>query len=163
MFRSMSPVAISAALLFLACSDRPQPAGTASVGTAIDTSAVAGEIRRLSETHAKAAVDRDTTVVGSIYADDVRYLPADGEEMRGKPREIWHEVLRMPEIKISYQPTAISVATSGDLAVERGTIKIATKGKATEQGHYIYVWQPRGGEWKVTDYMWSTRPSKDSR
>ena len=111
----------------------------------------------------KAAVARDTTVVGSIYADDVRYLPADGEEMRAKPREIWHEVLRMPEIKISYQPTAISIATSGDLAVERGTIDIATKGKATEQGHYIYVWQPRGGEWKVTDYMWSTRPPKAGR
>src|SRR5687767_14217765 len=131
MFRSISPVAASAALLVLACSDRPQPAATAGVGTAIDTSTVADEIRRLTEAHAKAAMARDTTVVGSIYADDVRYLPADREEMRGKPREIWREVLRMPEFKITYQPTAVSVATSGDLAVERGTIDVATKGKAT--------------------------------
>jgi ketosteroid isomerase-like protein len=163
MFRSMSPVATSAALLLLACGDRPQPAATAGVGPAIDTSAVAGEIRRLSEAHAKAAVARDTTMVGSIYADDVRYLPADGEEGRGKPQEIWREAVRTPDAKITYEPTDISVATSGDLAVERGTIAVAIKGKATDKGHYIYVWQPREGEWKVTDYMWSTRPPEAGR
>ena len=126
----------------------------------VNVDSIGSEIRRLSEAHAKAAVEKDTDGVGGIFADDALYMPADDDGVKGGLRDIWRGAMGVKGLTIGYTPQNIKVAEAGDLAVERGTIANTMNGKPLEVGHYIYVWQPQGGEWKVTDYMWSTRPVK---
>ena len=51
-----------------------------------------------------------------------------------------------------FVPEQIIVSTSGDLALDRGTYKLAVAPKGTAQtdtGKYVVVWRKVGGEWKA--------------
>lgn len=48
---------------------------TSATDATVNTVTIASEIRRLSEAHAKSAMDKDTARVGTIFAEDARYLP----------------------------------------------------------------------------------------
>uniref|UniRef100_A0A914UM71 DUF4440 domain-containing protein n=1 Tax=Plectus sambesii TaxID=2011161 RepID=A0A914UM71_9BILA len=47
--------------------------------------------------------------------------------------------------------TCVSVALSGDLAVERGTASV-TLPEGEKKGYYLCVWRNEGGKWKVFNY-----------
>jgi ketosteroid isomerase-like protein len=159
--RAFLTTVIAIAVLTVSCEDAregaPGSEQKAAEANEVNTDSIASEIRRRSEAHAKAAVAKDTAGVGTIFAEDVRYLPNDGDASTGGLRDIWREVKKVKGVTIAYTPTDITVAKAGDLAVERGAIKVTQDGKLAQVGHYIYVWQPRADDWKVTDYMWATR------
>jgi ketosteroid isomerase-like protein len=111
---------------------------TSAMNPTVNTDSIASEIRRLSEARAKSAIDKDTATVGTIFADDARYLPNDGDASTGGIRDIWRGVMKVKDVTIAYTPKDITVAKGGDLAVERGAIKVTERGKPVEVGHYIY-------------------------
>lgn len=156
-------VALGAGLVVacLACTreqeGRSPSQGPSATKPIINTDSIESEIRRLSEAHAKSTVDKDIATVGVIFAGDARYIPNDGDVSTGGIRDIWRDVVKIRDLTITYTPKDITVAKAGDLAVERGAITVTEKAKPVEVGHYMYVWQPRAGEWRVTDYMWATR------
>ena len=54
--------------------------------------------------------------------------------------------------RITFATTDVQVASSGDLAYERGTYKFVTngpKGHTEDVGKYVTVWKRIGGQWKV--------------
>ena len=145
---------------------RPHRSGTATAGgAAADTAAIAREIRRLSEAHAKAAAEKDTAKVGTIYDTDVLYLPQNDSSDHGAVavRALWVGALKVPGLIINYEPQKITVSAAGDVAIERGNITGTMNGRPDWVGHYLYVWQKRGGQWRVTDYIWNTHPAAKKR
>jgi ketosteroid isomerase-like protein len=64
----------------------------------------------------------------------------------------------MPNATISWATEKVTVAASGDLALETGTWTFANEG-AQDTGKYITVWQKVSGEWKaIADMGVSTMP-----
>jgi ketosteroid isomerase-like protein len=71
-------------------------------------------------------------------------------------RATWAEFLGLPGISISWRPTTVTVASSGDLATEVGTYELAfdgPSGRVNDTGSYTTVWQKVGGEWVVVNDM----------
>jgi uncharacterized protein (TIGR02246 family) len=124
-----------------------------------DRAAEERAIRALGEQHAQAVASKDTAHVGDIYTEDVVYLPADGAPEHGRDavRAAWTRGLNVPSLVIRYTPEVIEVAEAGDLAYERGLVKITQKNKPMYEGNYVYIWKKRDGQWHVPVYTWNTR------
>jgi ketosteroid isomerase-like protein len=69
--------------------------------------------------------------------------------------------MSLPGFALSFAPTKIEVAKSGDLAYDLGTFELKTndtQGNAVNQiGKYVVVWKKQSNkEWKVILDMFST-------
>ncbi len=77
-------------------------------------------------------------------------------------RQGWQETLALPNLSVSWQPTSISVAASGDVATEIGTYNLSfdgPQGRVTDTGHYTTVWHKVDGTWYVaSDMATSSQP-----
>ena len=142
---------------------RTQADSSAAAPEAADVQAEERAIRALRDAQERAVAAKDTAGVLSVYADDVVYLPGGGPPGEGSDavRALWVNGLSAP-VTIAYTPTALDVTRSGDLAVERGTVKITRGGRAEEQGNYVYVWKKRAGRWQVTLWSFATQDVKGS-
>jgi ketosteroid isomerase-like protein len=71
-----------------------------------------------------------------------------------------------PGFDLTFTPEQIIVSSSGDMALDRGTFKLAVAPKGTpmsDTGKYVVVWRKTGGEWKaVADIFNSDLPAKAS-
>lgn len=57
-----------------------------------------------------------------------------------------------PKGTSSWTTSSITVATSGDMAIQQGqytTAGLGAKGDGEEKGHFLTVWKLDGGQWKV--------------
>jgi uncharacterized protein (TIGR02246 family) len=103
--------------------------------------------------HAAGTKDLDKTV--SVYADDASMLPSNAPIANGKEaiRGVWSQLMSLPGFSISFAPTKIVVAKSGDLAYEIGTFQLGlndAQGKPSAVvGKYVVNWQKRAGQWKA--------------
>ncbi|HXO05161.1 MAG TPA: SgcJ/EcaC family oxidoreductase [Candidatus Sulfotelmatobacter sp.] len=113
-------------------------------------------IRAASTAWSQAAQAKDLDKAVSFYADDAIEFVDKGPLAKGKEniRESWKKLLALPGPGLSFAPTAIAIAKSGDMAYEYGLYDIITtdkNGKTNdEKGKYVTVWKKQAdGSWKV--------------
>lgn len=120
-------------------------------------------IRKLDKDWSAAAGSKDVAKTVSFYADDASALPFNAPIATGKDQiqQLWAHLTSLPGFALSFAPTKIEVAKSGDLAYDLGTFELKTndaQGNATTQvGKYVVVWKKQSDkQWKVIVDMFST-------
>jgi len=156
MTKSLLLLSVTAVLL-PACQAGTKPAenttevtSTASVDTAADEKAIRGQVDHWLQL-VKA---KDASAIASLYTEDGAVMPPNGPIGKGHAaiQKTWTSLMAIPGFDLSFAPEQIVVSTSGDLALDRGTYKLAVAPKGTAQtdtGKYVVVWRKVGGEWKA--------------
>jgi uncharacterized protein (TIGR02246 family) len=147
----------AAALLLPACQAGEKPAnntveanGPATVDTGADEQAIRGQVDRWLQL-VKA---KDAAAIATLYAEDGAVMPPNGPIGKGHAaiQKTWASMMQTPGFDLTFVPEQIIVSSSGDMALDRGTYKlaIAPGGKPqTDTGKYVVVWRKIGGEWKA--------------
>jgi uncharacterized protein (TIGR02246 family) len=146
-----------AALLLPACeaskkraSDVTEMNGSTAVDTGADEKAIRGQVDHWLQL-VKA---KDAAAIASLYTEDGAVMPPNGPIGKGHDaiEKTWASMMRTPGFDLTFIPEQIVVSASGDMALDRGTYKlaIAPKGKAeSDAGKYVVVWRKVAGEWKA--------------
>ena len=147
----------AAALLLPACQAGEKPAnntveanGPATVDTGADEQAIRGQVDRWLQL-VKA---KDAAAIAELYAEDGAVMPPGAPIGKGRAaiQKTWASMMQTPGFDLTFVPEQIIVSSSGDMALDRGTYKlaIAPGGKPqTDTGKYVVVWRKIGGEWKA--------------
>src|ERR1043166_9033250 len=111
----------------------------------------------------KAAESRDVDKLVSFYADDAVVLPAHAAIATNKDaiRKIFQRLLSIPGVALSWKPTKVTAAGSGDLAYSSGTYEMSapddTGKPSNDHGKYAAIWKKQAdGSWKVALDIWNT-------
>jgi ketosteroid isomerase-like protein len=123
-------------------------------------------IRQTDADWAKTANSRNVDATVAFYSDDATVLPPNAPVANDKRtiRDMWAALLGPDLVSISWQPTKVEVAKSGDLGYLTGTyamtVKDAKGSPATENGKMVEVWKKQtDGKWKcVADIFNSDMP-----
>ena len=120
-------------------------------------------IRKLDKEWSAAAQSKDVDKTVSFYADDASALPFNAPIATGKEaiRQVWAHLTLLPGFALTFGPTKIEVAKSGDLAYDVGTFELKSNDAQgnvnTEVGKYVVVWKKQPDkQWKVVIDMFST-------
>lgn len=158
MERRQGNTAIIAAFLLLAlgCNRTPQqPASTQPADEAA--------VRQTDENWSKAAQSKKVDDWVAFYSDDAVLLPPNDKKASGKEdvRKYIGELLMLPGLTLSWEPSKVEVARSGDLAYTQGSYRMAfpdRHGKpTTDQGKTLEIWKKQAdGTWKCVADMWSS-------
>ena len=144
-----SPIALLG-LVVAACAS---PAPTPAPGP--DLAAEERAIRSADSVWMSAVARHDAAVEGTVYADDgIAYRemadplvgPAAYQAFATK------YYAENPKVEGGWITRSITVAASGDLAVQTGTYTDSNggpKGNQTRHGNFITVWKKVNGQWKV--------------
>jgi uncharacterized protein (TIGR02246 family) len=143
------------ALGFAACSSTPTTPTAAPA--AVDTRAAdEAAIRSADAAWTKAAESKDIAGTTAVYADNAVLMAPGGPIATGKDAitKGWTGMMADKNFALSFGPTKIEVAKSGDLAYELGDYSLTLsdkKGKAqTSKGKYVVVWGKQAdGGWKA--------------
>jgi len=120
-------------------------------------------IRKLDKEWSAAAQTKDVDKTVSFYSDDASALPFNAPIATGKDqiRQVWAHLTSLPGFALTFGPTKIEVAKSGDLAYDVGTFELKTNDAQgnvnTEVGKYVVVWKKQPDkQWKAIIDMFST-------
>jgi uncharacterized protein (TIGR02246 family) len=120
-------------------------------------------IRKLDQSWSAAAQSKDVEKTLSYYAADASALPFNAPIASGKDqiKALWTHLTSLPGFSLTFGPSKIEIAKSGDLAYDLGTFELKTndaQGNATTQiGKYVVVWKKQPDkQWKVIIDMFST-------
>jgi uncharacterized protein (TIGR02246 family) len=113
-------------------------------------------IRAAETEFLKAVATKDADKVVAFYAEDAVMLPPGQALVTGKAaiRAWWAQTLALPDLELTWTPTKVEVAKSGDLAYDIGTNASSHKdasGKVvSDRGKYTTVWKKGAtGGWKA--------------
>ena len=146
-----------AALLLPACQVSEKSGNAVAEGNAAaavdageDEQAIRGQVDRWLE----LVNAKDAAGIAALYADDGAVMPPNGPIGKGRTaiQQTWASMMQTPGFDLTIVPELIIVSSSGDMALDRGTYKlaIAPNGAAqTDTGKYVVVWRKIGGEWKA--------------
>ena len=141
---AVGAAAITLTFFAIGCTQQP-PGDTRAANEAA--------IRDADVAWSKAAAAKQLDSVLSYYADDASSFVDNGPIATGKQAigDAWRDLFNMDYI-ISWQPTKVEVAQSGDLGYSQGTYEQRTgdsNGK-THKGKYVGVWKKEpAGSWKA--------------
>lgn len=144
-------VAVAFALI-VGCATPPEPEPVEPPDTRAEDEAT---IRSAIEAWAAAAEAKDIDAFVSVYAEDGVVMLGGAPDMSGVEaiRGGIGGLMEDPNFALTFDPDAVVVARSGDMAYELGpyslTLSDADGNPVTEQGRYVVVWGKRNGEWKV--------------
>jgi uncharacterized protein (TIGR02246 family) len=146
-----------AALLLPACQAGEKPASnTAEVNStaALDTGADEQAIRGQVDHWLQLVKARDAAGIAALYAEDGAVMPPNGPIGKGHAaiQQTWASMMGTPGFDLTFVPEQIIVSSSGDMALDRGTYKLAVAPNGTAQtdsGKYVVVWRKVDGEWKA--------------
>ncbi len=120
-------------------------------------------IRKLDKEWSAAAQTKDVDKTVSFYSDDASALPFNAPIATGKDqiRQVWAHLTSLPGFALTFGPTKIEVAKSGDLAYDVGTFELKSNDAQgnvnTEVGKYVVVWKKQPDkQWKAIIDMFST-------
>ena len=120
-------------------------------------------IRKLDAEWSTAAQSKDIEKVVSFYADDASALPFNAPIANGRDqiRQLWSQLMSTPGFSLSFGPTRIEVARSGELAYDIGTFELklndAQGHPSTTPGKYVVVWKKQpNGAWKAIADIFNT-------
>ena len=146
-----------AALLLPACqagekseSNTAEMNGTAALDTGADEQAIRGQVDHWLQ----LVKDKDAAGIAALYAEDGAVMPPNGPIGKGRAaiEQTWASMMKTPGFDLTFVPEQIIVSSSGDMALDRGTYKLAVAPKGTAQtdaGKYVVVWRKVGSEWKA--------------
>jgi uncharacterized protein (TIGR02246 family) len=156
---------VACAVILVGCAQQA-PAPTPPPDTrAADEAAIRAAITEW----AGSAQAKDAEKFASFYAEDAVLMLADSPPISGKAAidAGIGGMMQDPNFALSFEPDSVVVARSGDLAYETGTFSLTMsdpkKKPATEQGHYVVVWQKQAdGTWKVVRDAPVVGPKEDA-
>lgn len=129
---------------------------------AVDVAAEAEAIKALSVEWAALWNNRDATgIVDRFMAEDA-YGNFDGKVLQGSAAMLANmqdEFTQMPDSTLSWETAKVQVASSGDLAYERGSWTFDPDGAGdvpAANGEYLTVWSKADGSWRVVADAGST-------
>ena len=144
-------------LLLPACQVGEKPANdaaevnsTAAVDSGADEQAIRGHVDQWLQL-VKA---KDAAGIAELYAEDGAVMPPNAPISKGRAaiQQTWASLMRKPGFGLTFVPEQIIVSSSGDMALDRGTYRLAVAPDGTAQtdtGKYVVVWRKIGGEWKA--------------
>ena len=101
--------------------------------------------------------------MGWRFTDDAVVLPPNDKTVTGKDniRKPIAELLGLPSLSISWTPTKVEVAKSGDLAYLYGTYRLSATGPdgkpMDDHGKMLEIWKKQAdGNWKCIVDTWSS-------
>jgi uncharacterized protein (TIGR02246 family) len=134
----------------------------AALGTAItnDSAQAAGansakkQIRNIDKQWVAAVAKKDVKAIAQLYAADGAILAPGAPIARGRDAiaKAWKGFVGLKDFSLTFEPTKISVAKSGDMAYDLGTYALSfttDKGPVHEKGKYVVVWKKVGKTWKA--------------
>lgn len=136
--------------------------GANSSSSPADRSADEAAIRKIDAAWSHAAETKNLDGVVAPYAADGSVLPFNAPIATGAAaiRQVWSSLISKPGFYLSFAPTEIVVAKSGDLAWEVGTFELklndAQSNPMTIPGKYVVTWKKLDGTWKVTADIFNT-------
>jgi len=115
----------------------------------------------------KAMAAKDVDAFVSFYADDAVVLPPNApiSTSKGTTRAMLRTIFGAPGFSMSFQPTKVDVARSGDIGYSYGTYTSAMTGPSgnpvNDTGKYVTVYKKQAdGKWKaVVDTFNSDLPA----
>ena len=145
------------ALLLPACqvSNKPADNNTAEMnGSAADSGADEQAIRGQVDRWLQLVKAKDAAAIAALYTEDGAVMPPNAPIGKGRAaiQKTWASMMATPGFDLNFVPDQIIVSSSGDMALDRGTYKlaIAPNGTAqTDSGKYVVVWRKIGSEWKA--------------
>ena len=156
MTKLLSLLSVSA-LLLTACQAAEKPANdaaevnsTAAVDTGADEQAIREQVARWLQL-VKA---KDAAGIAELYTEDGAVMLPNAPISKGRTaiQQTWESMMQTPGYDLTFVPEQITVSSSGDMALDRGTysLTIAPNGKKqTDTGKYVVVWRKIGREWKA--------------
>ena len=142
------------ALLISSCDARKENAnGTPAAASALssaDEEAIRGQVARWLE----LVKSKDSAAIAQLYTEDGAVMPPNATISKGRTaiQQTWASMMSTPGFELTFAPEQIILSGSGDMALDRGTYRLAfaPSGKAqTDTGKYVVVWRKVGGEWKA--------------
>jgi ketosteroid isomerase-like protein len=143
------------ALVVLAagCNQAPPP---------VDLKAAEDAVRAGDAAQLKAAQALDATTVVSFYSADATLMPPN-EPSSSDPASIlkaWQGML-VPGTQVTWAPSKVEVAASGDLAYDQGTYTLTATGPdgkpMNDKGKYLAVSKKQAdGSWKLVEDTWNS-------
>jgi uncharacterized protein (TIGR02246 family) len=133
-----------------------QPA-TPKVDMAAEEQAIRAQVAAFN----KALAAYDVAAIDSIYAPDAVLLPPNQERRMGTA-SVEQSFAGFEPLKATMvlTPVAITIAASGDLAVEEGswvyTMPNADGSTFTDNGKYLEAWKKLNGKWLVQIDTWNS-------
>jgi uncharacterized protein (TIGR02246 family) len=111
-------------------------------------------IREISRQWLAAAANKDVKSLGEFYAQDGRFMApnAPAAEGREAARAAWQIFLQLPSLALTFEPTTVRVAQSGDIAFGIGTYELSfegEQGRVQDRGKYVDLWEKIDGDWKL--------------
>jgi ketosteroid isomerase-like protein len=120
-------------------------------------------LRDLDAEWAKAAAAKDVEHTIGYYSNDAIVLPPNATTAATNEavRNVWKDMLASPGLAITWKPTRVQLAKSGDMGWVSGTYDLTlndANGKPiNDRGKYLEVWEKQtDGNWKCRADMWNS-------
>src|SRR5215472_3460416 len=120
-------------------------------------------LRDLDAEWAKAAAAKDVEQTIGYYSNDAIVLPPNATTAATNEaiRNVWKDMLASPGLTITWKPTKVQLAKSGDMGWVSGTYELTmndASGKPiNDRGKYLEVWEKQSdGNWKCRADMWNS-------
>jgi uncharacterized protein (TIGR02246 family) len=120
-------------------------------------------IRKLDQGWSAAAQSKDVSKFVAYYAEDGSAFPFNAPIATGKEQiqKLWAGLMSLPGFSLSFAPTKIEVAKSGEMAYDVGTVVLIlndTQGNpTTTAGKYVVVWKKQPDkQWKAVADIFNT-------
>ena len=120
-------------------------------------------LRSLDADWAKTAASKDIEQTVAYYSDDAIVFPPNATSAATKDaiRNGWKEMFASPGFVITWKPTRVQLAKSGDMGWVSGTYEVTmndASGKPIDdRGKYLEVWEKQtDGNWKCAADMWNS-------
>ncbi len=152
---AVTRLALCSVLITTGCSPGQQPPDTRPA----DEAAI-----RLADSYwVKAAESKQVDAWMAFYSDDAVVLPPNEKIATDKAsiRKSVGELLGLPSLSLSWQPTNVEVARSGDIAYLYGAYVLTAKDAAgkpiNDHGKNVEIWKKQAdGKWKCIVDTWNS-------
>jgi ketosteroid isomerase-like protein len=121
------------------------------------------KLRNLDVEWSRTAITQDVDKTISYYANDAIVLPPNGPvaTSRDAIRNVWKDMITVPELSGGWTANKVEVARSGDIGYVSGSFEFKWKdpsGKAaSDRGKFLEVWKKQAdGKWKAVMDIWNS-------
>ena len=121
---------------------------------AVNRSAEEADLKATDIAWSAAAATKNADAVAGFMTNDGATLPPNEPTAKGMEavKKGWAGILSLKDVEISWQPTSVQVADSGEIGYTSGTYSLSftdPKGaKVNDTGKYLEVWKKADGKWK---------------